>query len=205
MAEIPILLLAAGSSTRMGQPKQLLPWGNKLLIEHQIQTLLNTGNPVHIALGSNAHLVVPVVEKFRVNIVINENWEKGMGSTIATGANNLLSKAPIPPGVLIALLDQPLIPTNHFEKMIQKFQKGCKQIIVSKSISGWYGVPALFDKYYFKMLKKLDGKVGAKKIIQQHKGFITEIECDDFLDDIDTQESYQHVLNKFHKKLKAYP
>ena len=68
MANIPIILLAAGASSRMGQPKQLLPWGEQTLIEHQIHTLLKTGNPVNVVLGSNSKLVIPVIEKYPVNI-----------------------------------------------------------------------------------------------------------------------------------------
>jgi molybdenum cofactor cytidylyltransferase len=71
MADIPLILLAAGGSTRMGRPKQLLPWGNQTLIEYQIQTLQKTGNPVNVVLGSNANLVIPVIEKYNVTFFIN--------------------------------------------------------------------------------------------------------------------------------------
>jgi molybdenum cofactor cytidylyltransferase len=197
MAEIPVLLLAAGSSSRMGRPKQLLPWGNQLLIEHQIQTLLYTGNPILVVLGANADLIVPVVEKFRVNIVMNKQWNNGIGSSISAGLNNLSCKAPVPRGVLIALLDQPFVTTVHFKKMLRTFQNGHRQIIVSGSASGWQGVPALFDAYYFKELSGLNGKVGAKNIIQQYRKYVTKIECNEILDDMDTQESYQRMLNRF--------
>ncbi len=85
MAKIPILLLAAGGSSRMGQPKQLLPWGNRTLIEHQILTLQKAGQPVNVVLGSNSDLVMPVIEKYPVNIFVNPNWESGMGSSISFG------------------------------------------------------------------------------------------------------------------------
>lgn len=197
MAEVPALLLAAGNSSRMGQPKQLLPWGDKLLVEHQIQILLSTGNPVYVVLGANAHLVVPVVEKFKVSIVINKHWEQGIGSSIAVGVNNLLHKVPVPQGVLIALIDQPLVTTTHFERILRAFQNDRRQIIVSGSASGWQGVPALFDQYYFNELNKLNGKMGAKNIIKQHRNFVTEIKSDKILDDMDTPESYQRMLNRF--------
>lgn len=193
MAEIPLLLLAAGSSTRMGQPKPLLPWGSKTLIEYQIRTLLKTGQPVLVVLGSNADIIVPVIENSGVDIVVNSQWENGMGSSIATGINELTRSFPESAGALIALLDQPLVTTAHLEKMLQTFQPGHRQIIVSRSSSGWQGVPVLFDKSYFEQLKKLNGTTGAKSIVQQHLNAVVTVECGDMLEDMDTPESYQRL------------
>lgn len=195
MVDIPLLLLAAGSSTRMGQPKPLLPWGSETLIEHQIQTLLNTGQPVLVVLGSSADIIVPVVENSGVNIVINTQWENGMGSSIATGVNELTRSFPESLGALIALLDQPFVTTAHLKKMLQTFQPGHQQIIVSRSASGWQGVPVLFDKSYFVQLKKLNGEAGAKSIIQQHPNAMITVECGNMLEDMDTPESYQQLLD----------
>ena len=94
MAEIPILLLAAGSSSRMGQPKQLLPWGDQTLIGHQIQKLIKTGHPVHVVIGSNSELILPVIEKFPANILINKDWELGMGSSISFGIKQIIQNFP---------------------------------------------------------------------------------------------------------------
>lgn len=193
MAEIPLLLLAAGSSTRMGQPKQLLPWGKESLIEHQVRTLMNSGQPVLVVLGSDADLIFPVVEKLKVNIVINTQWENGMGSSIAAGINELTKAFTGSSGVLITLLDQPLVSTSHLEKMLQIFQSGSQQIIVSRSASGWQGVPVLFDKSFFGQLKKLNGPAGAKSIIQQHPDNVIAVECGDILEDMDTPESYRRL------------
>ena len=85
MVKIPILLLAAGSSSRMGRPKQLLPWGKQTLIEHQIQTLLQTGNPVNVVLGAHSESVIPVIKNMGSFIFFNPDWEQGMGSSIAAG------------------------------------------------------------------------------------------------------------------------
>ena len=78
----------------MGQPKQLLPWENQTLIEHQIQTLLKTGHPVNVVLGSNSNLIVPVVEEYPVNIFKNNDWESGMGSSISLAISQIIQKFP---------------------------------------------------------------------------------------------------------------
>ena len=196
MAEIPILLLAAGSSSRMGQPKQLLPWGNRTLIEHQIQTLVKTDNPVNVVIGSNSELIIPVIEKYPVSIFINPDWECGMGSSISFAISRTKQKFPNAKGVLIALLDQPLITTAFIEKILGAYQPGAKQILVSQSASGWTGVPVLFDECYFKELSELRDDEGAKKIIKSYPENVISFEGGDMLEDVDTPETYQQLLNK---------
>lgn len=197
MDKIPILLLAAGSSSRMGQPKQLLRWGNQSLIEHQMETLKIAGNPFGVVLGANSEAILPVIEKFGVDIFINPNWKNGMGNSVAFGIHQLLQKFPGAEGALITLVDQPLITSSYIEKILEIFHPGEQQIIVSKSSSGWRGVPVLFDKIYFEKLQKLDGEKGAKILIQQYKNSIIEIECGEMLQDLDTPESYQRLKSQF--------
>lgn len=197
MAEIPILLLAAGGSNRMGQPKQLLPWGEQTLIEHQIQTLLKTGNPLNVVLGSNSDLVMPVVEKYPLTIFVNPNWESGMGSSISFGIGQIIQKFPEANGVLITLLDQPLVTTSYIEKMLHAFRSGSKQILVSQSHSGWTGVPVIFDECYFKELTELSNDEGAKKVTKRHEENVIFLEAGELLEDMDTPETYQQLMSKY--------
>lgn len=196
MANIPIILLAAGGSSRMGKPKQLLPWNSQTLIEHQIQTLLKTGNPVNVVLGSHSNHIIPVIEKFKINIIINKNWEKGMGSSIAIGVSGLTNKLPDAEGVLFTLLDQPLVTVEYLRKMLDVFQPGKQQIVVSVSDAGWKGVPALFDKCYFDELQSLDGEQGAKIVMKSHAQNVKQVECGNLLEDMDTPEKYQQLLDR---------
>jgi molybdenum cofactor cytidylyltransferase len=196
MNNIAILLLAAGGSSRMGQAKQLLPWGDTTLIEHQIRTLIKTGNRVNVVLGFDSDLIIPVIEKYQINIFINSNWESGMGNSLSFGIGETERKFPEAEGVLIALLDQPLITSSYYEKMLSAFQPGSQQIIVSKSSSGWRGVPVIFDKSYFKDLSKLKNDEGAKKIFQQHERNIIVLEGGELLEDMDTPQAYQQLMLK---------
>ena len=197
MTEIPCLLLAAGASVRMGQLKQLLPWGKHTLIEHQVQTLVNTGNPVLVVLGHKADQIRPLLNNYPVKTCINQLWENGMGVSIALGIKNLEEEFPNAAGVLICLADQALITSSHYEKMIGIFQEGFQQIIVSSSPSGWQGVPALFDRAYFGELRRLGGKEGARKIFRAHAQRVTTMESVDILEDMDTPGAYQRLLKKF--------
>ncbi len=197
MSEIPILLLAAGSSSRMGQPKQLLPWGKQTLIEHQISILQKTANPVNVVLGSNSDLIIPAIEKYPVNIFIHTNWESGMGSSISYGIRQITQKFPAADGVLITLPDQPLITTSYIEKILGTYQPGAQQIIVSKSASGWMGVPVLFDKCFFKELLELRNEEGAKKIIKRHEENVLVLEGGEIMEDMDTPQAYQQLLGQY--------
>jgi molybdenum cofactor cytidylyltransferase len=199
MDKIPHLLLSAGDSSRMGQPKQLLPWGDKTLIEHQIQIRLQTRQDVVVIIGAHSEKILPVIEKLPVIVFVNNEWADGMGSSLAFGLKMLNEKFSIVDGVLISLLDQPLVTAAHFEKMLSSFQPGFQQIIVSQSASGWSGVPALFDKYYFEELEKLQGNDGARKIIIEYQNIVIKIECGNQLEDIDTPDAYNQLLKKsFH-------
>ena len=200
MNNIQHLLLAAGASKRMGKPKQLLPWGKETLIEHQIHTLLETNHKVAVVLGAYADKISEVIEKFPVDIYTNQHWENGMGTSISYGLQMLIKKHPEVDAVLISLIDQPLIKSTHFKKMLDLFQPQNNEIIVSYSDKGWSGSPVLFDKVYFKELLKLKGDEGAKRIIQKYQNCIKYIDGGDLLKDIDTKENYIAALNEYFKK-----
>jgi len=193
ITEIPRLLLAAGGSRRMGKPKALLPWGDRTLIEHQIRTLLQTDQPVVVVLGAQAERIQHIASMYPVRVRVHENWKAGMGSSISFGISRLTELFPAAAGALIAILDQPLLRYTHFEKMDQVFQPGAKRIIVSRSASGWQGVPVLFDSCYFKSLQSLTGEEGAKKIIRQNPKAVTLVECGELLDDMDTPQAYERL------------
>ena len=200
MANIQLLLLAAGSSSRMGSPKQLLSWGSKTLIEHQIKELLDTGNLVSVVLGAFANEIIDVIDKLSIEIYINENWKKGMGTSISFGIEKLLAQHSELDGVLISLIDQPLLSTSHFKKMLNVFHKGKEQIIVSKSETGWSGAPVIFDKKYFDELLKLKHDEGAKVIMNKYQNSIHFVNSGIILKDMDTPEAYNELSELYNKR-----
>ena len=183
----------------MKEPKQLLSWGTTTLIEHQIHNLLNTRKPLSVVVGAYAERIIPVIDTLPISIVHNENWEHGMGTSIAQGVQQVLEQNPSLDGVLISLIDQPLVTTAHFNKILRLFQPENKQIVVSKADGHWSGAPVLFDRVYVEELSKLKGDEGAKMIALKHKDFVKPVDGGDLLVDVDTPETYQRVLNKFIK------
>lgn len=199
MANIQLLLLAAGASSRMKEPKQLLSWNNTTLIEHQLQNLIHTNNNVSVVLGAYSKEIEKVIKQLPVSIYTNPNWKNGIGNSIAFGVKELLKKDKTIDGVLISLIDQPLLTTEYFNKMLECFQTDKKQIIVSQSENGWLGAPVLFDKTYFGELLNLNGDEGAKMVISKNKNTVQLISADTFLQDMDTPKAYQNLLEKFKK------
>jgi len=200
MSNIQLLLLAAGGSTRMKEPKQLLSWGGTTLIEHQIRTLLNTHKSLSVVVGAHTERIMPIIDSLPIKIVHNEYWYDGMGTSIAIGVRKVFEENPDLNGILISLIDQPLLTTAHFNKMLQLFRPGNMEIIVSTAEGHWSGAPVLFDKVYVDELIKLKGDEGAKIVTNKYKNFVKSVEGGGKLIDVDTPESYQKVLKKFMKK-----
>ena len=196
MDKIPIILLAAGGSKRMRQPKQLLPWRNSTLIEFQIQKLLQTGNPIIVVLGASSKEIIPLIKKYPVKITINSNWETGMGSSVATGMQKVVAEIPSAKGVLFTLIDQPLVSLEHIQKLLLTFNSENQQIIASKAENGWLGVPALYDVFYFDELQNLSGEQGAKILIKKYRSKVIPVDAGETLEDMDTPESYRRMLKK---------
>jgi len=184
----------------MGRAKALLPWGTGTLIEYRVQTLLKTGQPVLVILGHQLDQIQPVIEGYPVRVSVNQQWKKGMGSSIAHGIGPLKREFPEAAGVLITQLDQPLLTSAHLESMINTFQPGSREIIVSQSPTGWQGVPVLFDRVYFEALQNLVGEGGAQKIFRSRPKAVKVVECGDILEDMDTPEVYQKLLGTFNRE-----
>ena len=120
-----------------------------------------------------------------------------MGNSISFGISQIIKKFPEADGVLITLLDQPLITTSYIEKMVNAYQPDSQQIVVSHSPSGWIGVPVLFDKCYFKDLSELKNDEGAKKVIKRYEKKVILLEGGEIFEDMDTPETYQQLQNKY--------
>lgn len=195
MDNIPQILLAAGASSRMGSPKPLLSWGSQKLIEYQINKLLATEQKVCVVLGAYASEIKPIIEHLPITIVINNQWEQGMGTSIAVGVAEVKKRIPNAEAVLISTIDQPMVTTDYLLEIIQIFEKNTSQIIVSESNKGWKGVPVLFDRYFFDELEVLGGDKGAKSII--NKSNVLSIHAGDLLEDMDTPEIYNKLLKRF--------
>ncbi|CAM4393606.1 NTP transferase domain-containing protein [Zobellia nedashkovskayae] len=192
---IAILILAAGASTRMGQPKQLLPWKDTTLLGHAIQTAKSTDAiEVVTVLGANAKLIQSQIKE-EVIFIQNTSWQSGLGGSIACGTEWLLQSNIEFDGILITLADQPLIDFKYLDKLISTFSEHTDRIIAT-TYKNRAGVPALFPKKYVNTLLKLDKDFGAKHLLEQEQDTIITIPAENRISDVDTEEDYKQLKNK---------
>lgn len=187
---IGLILLAAGASTRMGSPKQLLEFEGQSLIRYATQNALRSRCfPVVVVVGANKELIKLELSDLPVFIADNSEWEEGMGSSISKGLEMLLSVHPHVKAAVIMLCDQPFVKTTLINQLIDEFEQKNTPLIVC-SYGGSLGVPALFSADYFTALSTLQGNEGAKKLILTHQNQTVAIPFPEGKIDIDTPEDY---------------
>lgn len=185
-----VILLAAGSSSRLGRPKQLLNYQGKTLIQHSIDAALNSAaNDLVVVLGSNSKLIQSGIESKKVPLLFHANWEEGMSSSMQCGLQYLLEASQVEQ-VILMLCDQPYVTQDLLDQLIHE-KKTSGKGIVACSYSGTVGVPALFGQDYFPELLALKGTEGAKKVILNHQDDTFLIDFPLGAIDLDTKEDVQ--------------
>lgn len=195
--KIAIIILAAGASSRMGKIKQLLPWKQTTLIGNAIEQALDSkADDVFVVLGANYQLISKEIEQENITIIYNKNWTLGMGSSIICAMDFFDKKHKKYDGVLITLVDQPLIDVIYFNMLINKF---IDNNIIASKYKNRVGVPAIFSLKYFNELRQLNGDIGARDLILKHINDVKKIDAFDKIQDIDSIESYEHLYSLFGK------
>lgn len=190
---LSIIILAAGESSRLGQPKQLLAYQNKTLIEHIIEQANGVNSTkIIVVLGAFAEQIQPLLAFANVEITKNENWQKGMSSSLQKGLELTQNND----AVLVLLSDQPFVNTTFINQIIEK-ATGTDLPIIATKYKDIVGVPALFKRAVFPTLNALNEKEGAKKVIQQYlqKQQVGIVNFEKAAIDIDTIEDYERLLN----------
>ncbi len=180
-----IIILAAGSSSRLGQPKQLLPWQGVPLIRHAAHAALaaNLG-PVVIVLGAVTEPCHQALEGLDLNVTENPAWETGMGSSISCGMRALGSHAL--ENVIITLCDLPLLTPAIFDRLFA-LRLSEKTEVVAAHNGTTFSPPILFSKNRFTLLSSLTGEEGARSILKNETS-VTCLDCPEAEMDIDTPD-----------------
>jgi molybdenum cofactor cytidylyltransferase len=192
-------VLAAGSSSRMKGIKQLLPWKGTNLIGHALNEAEHSAaHSCFVVLGSKANEIKDTLQTQRTEIIVNTNWSYGLGTSIAAAMKHLENMEQHYDGVLLALADQPLITSEHYNNLIKRFLEREKAIIATGYPRNM-GVPALFGQKYFASLKALAADQGAKWVIRNNPHDMEQVFFEWAAVDIDTPENYQERYEKFGK------
>jgi molybdenum cofactor cytidylyltransferase len=186
---VAAIILAAGSSSRMGQSKQLLAWKSETLLSHTVN-IVNASkvDAVYVVLGANEQAHRNAITNSNVTILSNLAWAKGMGSSIKVAVNEV-QQNPLVDGVLLLVCDQPFLSTLHLNTMLEAFEKQ-KRSIITSVYDRTNGVPVLFGKKHFAALMTIGDSEGAKKVISSAQEEVIGIMFPEGSVDIDTPEEY---------------
>jgi len=188
--KIAAIILAAGSSSRMGRSKQMLDIHGERLLIKTIQAVLDAGiTNVVVVLGSDEAAHRKLIEHLPVNSVGNADWKSGMGSSIKRGLAYLAANHPAMEGAILSVCDQPLLSKEIIGNLIRRYKETQKPVVAS-AYSGAPGVPVLFHKSYFEKLAELPDDQGAKRIILQSRSDVSVVPFPGGEIDLDTMGDY---------------
>lgn len=187
-----LLILAAGESSRLGKPKQQLVFEGLTLLQRAIHAGLRSfcERPL-VILGAYHEKILPEIPSHLVDMVINPDWKEGMSTSIKSGMKALLN-TPGPDQVVIMLCDQPFVDEKLLNQLIKTQQETGKPIVAC-TYHETVGVPVLFDKKFYPLLVGLQGKEGAKKILNKFPEDIATVPFPLGHIDIDTPADIKHL------------
>lgn len=192
-----IVILAAGNSSRLGLPKQLLEFeGETLLKRISREALAVPDARVSVVIGAYPDPINSALKDSNVSVVINPHWATGMSTSIVVGLGDLLKHHPNLDRCIISLCDQPFVDRHVFQQLIQLADSTDKGIVAT-GFSGILGAPVLFDRKYFEHLMCLEGQQGAKKVAEQFPDDRVVFSYEDAKYDIDTLDDYFNLPHQF--------
>ncbi len=185
---IGVVILAAGGSTRLGRPKQLVQFKGKALLQHAIDQVVQLEvGPSVVVLGGSKEQISSRIDPKGLQVVLNSDWQHGIASSMQVGFEQILSNERKIDHIMFVLSDQPFLEVSQLKRLVKTHLSGNRMATYSE-YDGVLGVPAIFSQAAFPFLKTLKGDQGAKKLTTM-KGF--EFETEPFekgLFDIDTEE-----------------
>ena len=163
---VAAIVLAAGASRRLGQPKQLVMLKGERLLEHALRVSKEAGaTPVVVVLGAHQDAIRAAVRFEDAIVLVNEDWEKGLATSIHSGLRAVDDMDAKIAGVLLLSCDQPRLTADHLRSMIAQFEGEFAPTIIASAYGEVKGVPAIFPRKAFPELRALDGDRGARGVI----------------------------------------
>ncbi len=195
MKQVAGIVLAAGASSRMGQDKALLRWGDKTFLEHLLAALRNAEtDPVRVVLGANTDQVQKKISFGAGEAVLNPDWQKGMLSSLIAGLNSLPTEVE---AAVVCLVDHPCVSSTLIRTLCENFRAGGKLIVVP-TYRGRRGHPVLFSATLFDELRAAPLEVGARHVVRRHADDILEMPTEEegVLLNTNDRAAYEKILSK---------
>lgn len=152
------VILAAGASTRLGQPKQLAQIGGEMLLDRAVRVADEAGCwPIVVVLGAHARQVLSRCPLRSVAVLVNPWWQEGMASSVRLGVAAITSWD----GVVLMTCDQPVVTPEHLQALATSGEA------TASAYKGRHGVPAYFPTASFPALQQLIGDSGARDLLKE--------------------------------------
>lgn len=191
------VILAAGTASRMGKIKQLLPLGPQPMLWHVAAAACQSQlDEVLVVTGASAEPIAAAVNELPLRIIHNPDWQQGQASSLRAG---LLSLQPTTEAVMFLLADQPLVTPQLINTLIGEWRSSGKTIVCPR-YEARRGNPVLFDLAAWRAdLEQLDGDQGARQILAAHPEAIgyLHVATDEIFLDVDTIKDYAKMQQRF--------
>ena len=184
--QVTAIILAAGASRRLGQPKQLVQLDGKPLILRLCEQILPLTASVKVVTGAIHPEIMELLSHLPVGITHCPNWNEGMSASLKAGLEVL------PEGtthLLLCLSDQPLIPASHYEELVRRQGLHPQRVVATAHSTITAGVPALFPLRYRSQLQQITGDKGARVLLKQLSAEeLVTVHCEQAAFDVDRSE-----------------
>lgn len=200
-SSLHVVVLAAGASTRLGEPKQLVRLDGRPLLHTMVsRAVAIAGHAVTVVLGAHAQALTTLLKHSPASVIVNRQWGEGMGSSIRAGI------AALPPAcdaVLLMLADQVAVTADDLKRLASAW-KGQDSVIAASLYSGTVGVPAIFPRWCFSELMAIRGDRGAKSLLLRHGDRLARVPMPNAAIDLDTPAQLQELRRQL-KPVAAEP
>lgn len=181
MADLALVILAAGEGRRFGGVKQLAPWRGKPLIRWPVDACLAVSDAdTFLVLGAHREAVRPVLDADAPRVLVNRDWRDGMAASIRTAVQQLGDYS----ALLFLAGDQPAVTADHLRRMVGLW-RGEPRRIVAARYRQIPGIPVLFPADLFPELLALEGDRGARGLLTRHGERVLALDMPEAALDID--------------------
>jgi molybdenum cofactor cytidylyltransferase len=193
-ASLHVLVLAAGASSRLGQPKQLVLLGGQPALHLTVSNAVAVaGHAVTVVIGAHARTLTHLLAHSPASVIVNRHWQEGLGASIRFGMSAL---PPACSAVMIVLGDQVAVTAEDLRRLNNAWREQ-EGIIAAATYQGHVGVPAIFPRLCFAELSELKGDRGARAILERHNFRLVRVPMPNAAVDLDTPEDLATLTQRF--------
>ena len=189
-----ILVLAAGASTRLGQPKQLVKLGGRPALHRVVSSAVAiAGHAVTVVIGAHARDLTHLLGHSPASVILNRDWEEGMASSIRRGMAALPAACE---AVMILLGDQVAVTVDDLKRLVSAWKEQ-DSVIATATYERHVGVPAIFPRICFSELTELRGDTGARMVLERNNYRLVRVPMSNAAIDLDTPEDLAALTERF--------